>query len=1232
MKGRIFKAFLLACAMVLCITSVSACNNVSAPTQPQKLTTPVVVLTDNQATWGADANADKFEISLNGNLSYVENTVTSKILANGQTFKIRAIGDGINYSNSDWSNSVSYTDGQPAPQPTKLGTPVVRISNTGVASWGAVTNASGYAYKINSGAETQTTQTSVQLSDGQSIVVKAIGDKTNYADSEYSVEKTYTAGQPQPTNAPIYLGILASNEQPLENDVPNGIENSAYARSFTNSATLTETLKAYLENSDNALGDQFPAESGYGVFSSIGATVYIQIWLDNPDQNTILSLKLNGVKYQSGGALQSFFIANGNSYLNCVYVAVTIPENSYEEISYEVTEIEYVEGTNISQDGKAVFIDEDNDTVKIGLPYNKSLPIVTIESANKQPSKITLSINVQDEDGYVETVGGWLRVIIFDGNNNILRQHKLSAGDNEISFGNLSAQTYYGVMAFILCDSHDGNGVFAHSLARENYITEGVVTCQVQSEILLNEQTGKYYPNIKVDAQLGDTSFEFTKIEVCEWDTVCYSSEFNGSIDITENILNNKSYTVKIYYENSLGVEQSCSEHVYVECLDYPWILEPCLQYGLVDDAILGFDFGDNKSNYENLTIRIIDEYSKQYLAESAIYLIDNPSAIEDLRSQWQSMGRDNPDFAAIYDRWYKLDQAQTKINDYYPDVDKTEWQTELDKGIYAYEYVCGEDEEFFKVGNKYYVVLDGYQSQRINEYSWKYTLSADFDLNDGEGVEQGRTIIDGWFDIEPAISARDYLFEEEFTLDENGVVYLETKSRNNLGNESYRALGYVNQIVLARGYDVIKVLWSQDKPEHAIDESAWLTDVKNALIAGEDYNSVFPLGELEAITFDLDDIQFDSNLIGTYQIRFTYIMYGKEYTDEKPYDWDGSTIDYTIEGALPKVTVGFPNNGEDFGRWEITAPDWVKNGVWNFKFTIEIRDENQQLVGTYNQDDFGEYERLQLNYSIRIRLDSCVGEDYYTQGEWSDWFTCLPIKLSAPENFTQSYDVDGVRVGWNWVDGAEKYVYMVNDGEEQETYETVILGLKNGDTVKVKAVPTIESNYAESAYSDIYAITDTRTKLTTPTNIFVKDKTLTWDEVDGATYYEIEYIRNGTPNQIRVNYSGYHAIVGVTYRIRACNEDVQNYKASEWSESFTYTVTLENPTFYQIRRERVYWNSVEYANGYNYRIGENGEVNTTRSTYLALSDIPIGEKLYVQAYATGCENTDWVMIYHNVV
>ncbi|MBE6554313.1 MAG: hypothetical protein E7666_08240, partial [Ruminococcaceae bacterium] len=109
MKKRFFSLLFVVCITILALVGLTSCDEALPAAKPQKLSAPVVTLTGNVATWSADANADKFEISLDGDISYVESSVTSKILTEGQTFKIRAVGDGSSYSTSDWSNSVTYT-------------------------------------------------------------------------------------------------------------------------------------------------------------------------------------------------------------------------------------------------------------------------------------------------------------------------------------------------------------------------------------------------------------------------------------------------------------------------------------------------------------------------------------------------------------------------------------------------------------------------------------------------------------------------------------------------------------------------------------------------------------------------------------------------------------------------------------------------------------------------------------------------------------------------------------------------------------------------------------------------------------------------------------------------------------------------------------------------------------------------------------------------------------------
>lgn len=80
------------------------------PKEPTQLEAPVVQLIEDKAIWEANELADKFEISVSGTLYNLENTVTSYNLQDGQTFKIRAIGDGVVYKTSKWSNLVEYNE------------------------------------------------------------------------------------------------------------------------------------------------------------------------------------------------------------------------------------------------------------------------------------------------------------------------------------------------------------------------------------------------------------------------------------------------------------------------------------------------------------------------------------------------------------------------------------------------------------------------------------------------------------------------------------------------------------------------------------------------------------------------------------------------------------------------------------------------------------------------------------------------------------------------------------------------------------------------------------------------------------------------------------------------------------------------------------------------------------------------------------------------------------------
>ena len=71
---------LTSCVLFSCGGGDGGDNTTPSGNQPTKLNAPVVTLSGNAASWEANTNADKFEISFDGNLSYVENTITSRTL------------------------------------------------------------------------------------------------------------------------------------------------------------------------------------------------------------------------------------------------------------------------------------------------------------------------------------------------------------------------------------------------------------------------------------------------------------------------------------------------------------------------------------------------------------------------------------------------------------------------------------------------------------------------------------------------------------------------------------------------------------------------------------------------------------------------------------------------------------------------------------------------------------------------------------------------------------------------------------------------------------------------------------------------------------------------------------------------------------------------------------------------------------------------------------------------
>ena len=111
----------------------------TAPATPTKLATPTVSVDGaGLVNWTDVAHASGYVIDVGGTQFNYTQAVS---LMNGETVKVKAVGDGTKYSDSDWSNAVTYR----APVP-KLSTPAPYFAegSIGILRWAAVTGAQSY--------------------------------------------------------------------------------------------------------------------------------------------------------------------------------------------------------------------------------------------------------------------------------------------------------------------------------------------------------------------------------------------------------------------------------------------------------------------------------------------------------------------------------------------------------------------------------------------------------------------------------------------------------------------------------------------------------------------------------------------------------------------------------------------------------------------------------------------------------------------------------------------------------------------------------------------------------------------------------------------------------------------------------------------------------------------------------------------------------------------------------
>ena len=160
---------------------------ISCSPDPRPCDTPKIsVSEDGDARWQSVKGAVSYEYIIDDNEPVrVDSNITAIRLLNNESIKVRAIGDGEKYFDSEWSNIATYVSSKKQPLPS----PKI-ITNGNLVTWEAMEGKDvlGYEYILNNAEPVICTDPrGVFLSNTDTLKVKAISANENYLDSEYAV-------------------------------------------------------------------------------------------------------------------------------------------------------------------------------------------------------------------------------------------------------------------------------------------------------------------------------------------------------------------------------------------------------------------------------------------------------------------------------------------------------------------------------------------------------------------------------------------------------------------------------------------------------------------------------------------------------------------------------------------------------------------------------------------------------------------------------------------------------------------------------------------------------------------------------------------------------------------------------------------------------------------------------------------------------------------------------------
>ncbi|GHV02137.1 hypothetical protein FACS1894211_13030 [Clostridia bacterium] len=220
------KVLFITLLVALSALALFACSGSGGGDGVVALTTPTNLTVDATAktvTWDVVANASGYTVDVDGTAADANTnsfSLASYWAAGNHAVKVKAKGDGTVWKDSAWSQAKSYTVSESGTVAQQLSAPTDLTVNESAktVTWNTVANASGYSVQIDNGAATDNgTATTYALANywtagNHTVKVKAIGDGTNYTDSDWAA-KTYTVTEsPQPQQLPTPAGLNVNAE------------------------------------------------------------------------------------------------------------------------------------------------------------------------------------------------------------------------------------------------------------------------------------------------------------------------------------------------------------------------------------------------------------------------------------------------------------------------------------------------------------------------------------------------------------------------------------------------------------------------------------------------------------------------------------------------------------------------------------------------------------------------------------------------------------------------------------------------------------------------------------------------------------------------------------------------------------------------------------------------------------------------------------------------------------